>query len=238
MSTLAEQVVTQLKTDMDNVYDAGYQKGKSEGGGEDYLRLVSSFNIKGLGVFDTEEVVLNLDKLTSFDRCIYVDWGTEGYPNTKVRRLTLNCKLPIINARQAFFHPNVSSGTPDTKVERITLNADFSKCINMLNLISNFSALTVIDGTPLDFSSSTNNGNILDNCTNVEEIRIVPNSIKVNTSVVSAKNLSSESVQSLIDALADLTGQTTQTITFHADVKNELSEEQRAIITSKNWTLA
>jgi hypothetical protein len=27
MSTLAEQVVEQLKTDMDNVYDAGYQKG-------------------------------------------------------------------------------------------------------------------------------------------------------------------------------------------------------------------
>ena len=28
--SLAEQVITQLKTDFDNVYDAGYQKGVSE----------------------------------------------------------------------------------------------------------------------------------------------------------------------------------------------------------------
>lgn len=44
MNTLAEEVVEQLKTDMDNVYDAGYQKGKSEGGGGEGLD-VSKFGI-------------------------------------------------------------------------------------------------------------------------------------------------------------------------------------------------
>ena len=46
MSTLAEQVVEQLKTDMDNVYDAGYQKGKSEGGISSIDYLSRYFNIE------------------------------------------------------------------------------------------------------------------------------------------------------------------------------------------------
>lgn len=50
--------------------------------------------------------------------------------------------------------------------------------------------------------------------------------------------LTVESVQSIIDALADLTGSTTQTLTLHANVKIKLTETQIASITSKNWTLA
>lgn len=50
--------------------------------------------------------------------------------------------------------------------------------------------------------------------------------------------LSDASVQNIIDVLADLTGQTAKVITFHADVKAKLTEEQIATITSKNWTLA
>ena len=50
--------------------------------------------------------------------------------------------------------------------------------------------------------------------------------------------LTVESVQSIIDALADLTGSTTQTLTLHANVKPKLTDEQIASITSKNWTLA
>lgn len=50
--------------------------------------------------------------------------------------------------------------------------------------------------------------------------------------------LTIESLQSIIDVLADLTGQTAQTITLHADVKAQLTEEQISTITSKNWTLA
>ena len=50
--------------------------------------------------------------------------------------------------------------------------------------------------------------------------------------------LTNESIQSIIDALKDLTGGTALTIRFHATVKNKLTDEQRAQITSKNWTLA
>lgn len=49
--------------------------------------------------------------------------------------------------------------------------------------------------------------------------------------------LSNESVQSIIDHLKDLTGATTQTLTFHKDVGARLTEAQKAVITAKNWTL-
>jgi hypothetical protein len=38
--------------------------------------------------------------------------------------------------------------------------------------------------------------------------------------------------------LVDLTGATTQTLTFNKDVKAKLTETQIATITNKNWTLA
>ena len=50
--------------------------------------------------------------------------------------------------------------------------------------------------------------------------------------------LNDASVQSIIDHLKDLTGATAQTLTFHADVGAKLTDEQKAAITAKNWTLA
>lgn len=47
--------------------------------------------------------------------------------------------------------------------------------------------------------------------------------------------LGADSVQSIIDCLADLTGQTTQTLTLHANIA--LTDDQKATISGKNWTL-
>lgn len=49
--------------------------------------------------------------------------------------------------------------------------------------------------------------------------------------------LTSASVQSVIDHLKDLTGQTAQTVTFHNTVGNNMTAAQKAAITAKNWTL-
>lgn len=49
--------------------------------------------------------------------------------------------------------------------------------------------------------------------------------------------LTDASVQNIIDHLADLTGKTAQTLTFYATVGEKLTEEQKAAITAKNWTL-
>ena len=71
----------------------------------------------------------------------------------------------------------------------------------------------------------------------LEEIRFEG---KIFTSIGFSQSplLTNESVQSIIDALADLTEETTQTLSLHADVKATLTEEQLASITQKNWTVA
>lgn len=52
------------------------------------------------------------------------------------------------------------------------------------------------------------------------------------------KNLTNASAESVIYHLKDLTGATSLTIKFHADVTSALTAEQKAEITRRNWTLA
>lgn len=74
-------------------------------------------------------------------------------------------------------------------------------------------------------------------CSALENITI-EGKIYMKLSFGGCSKLSNESVQSIIDALGDLTNTTAQTITFHATVKGNLTETQIASITSNNWTLA
>lgn len=61
--------------------------------------------------------------------------------------------------------------------------------------------------------------------------------IPVNISFAKSSKLSNASIQSIIDHLKDLTGQTAKTLTFHATVGGKLTDAQKATITAKNWTL-
>ena len=80
-------------------------------------------------------------------------------------------------------------------------------------------------------------GQPFNNCSKLENVTF-EGELKLSISFVTSPLLSDASIQNIIDCLSDLTGQTAQTITFHADVKAKLTDEQIATITSKNWTLA
>lgn len=62
---------------------------------------------------------------------------------------------------------------------------------------------------------------------------------KIGTNVWfnSSSALDDETVQSIIDALADLTGSTAQTLTLHPTVGAKLTQTQKDAIAAKNWTL-
>lgn len=51
-------------------------------------------------------------------------------------------------------------------------------------------------------------------------------------------SLNSAAIDNILNKAADLTEEVSQTITFAADVYNALTEEQKSLATSKNWTLA
>ena len=74
------------------------------------------------------------------------------------------------------------------------------------------------------------------NTPTLENLKIVPQTIKTSVTFVWCPLLTAESIQSIIDGLA--TVETAQTLTLHAGVKAKLTEEQLATITSKNWNLA
>lgn len=114
---------------------------------------------------------------------------------------------------------------------------DVSKTADLSYLISNNSALRSIeklilaDGTQR-FSAYSFNGNPA-----LEEIRfegVIGSSLAIKDSPL----LSSDSVQSIIDCLKDLTGATAQTLTLHSDVIGRMTTEQTQEIRNKNWTLA
>ena len=195
---------------------------------ENLMRLAFAPKFSSLGVFDKEEVILNLDCAESLDRMLYADWGYTQTNNTKVKHLVLNCARSIFNARQI-------TCTYDEVLEHLTLNADFSKCTNCIQMFNSAVALRVIDGTPLNLSSSTNNTNMLHGSGMVEEIRFVPNTIKVSIGLQGSTKLSNATIQSIVDGLAEVA--TAQTLTLHADVGAKLTDEQKANITAKNWTL-
>ena len=68
-------------------------------------------------------------------------------------------------------------------------------------------------------------------------VRFVANTIKLSIAFAQSDNLSTETIQSIIDGLADLTGGTAQTLTLHSTVGSKLTDTQKATITAKNWTL-
>ena len=120
-------------------------------------------------------------------------------------------------------------------LEEIEILGDTSKITNYVQAFYYRPMLKRITGDPFDFSSCTNANNMFGGCRFLQEFYPKANTIKVSISFANSPDLIPECKQAIIDGLADLTGQTTQTITFHKDAV--LTEEQKATITLKNWTL-
>lgn len=80
--------------------------------------------------------------------------------------------------------------------------------------------------------------NTFGGCKKLTTIAEIEGEIATNFNVSVCSNLDSLTVNNIINALADMTGETAKTLTLHADVKARLTQDQIAQITNKNWTLA
>lgn len=113
---------------------------------------------------------------------------------------------------------------------------DLSKATNLAEMFSyaNYGIIrkiTLNDAGTQDLSTMFHGGMV-----SLKEIRF-EGVIGSNFRPQWSGTLSDESVQSIIDHLKDLTGQTAKTLTFHASVGARLTEAQKAAITAKNWNL-
>ena len=185
-------------------------------------------------VFPFEELELSFPNIASYNGSITFQ-GSTG-----LKKVKLIADNPEVNMSCGNMFTTKNNSTYNDDLQIIDLSEFKIGITSFTNSFSNNRELVSILGT-LDMSRLTSvNGlvNIFKNCYKLKEVRFAKETIKYNLPLVQCSLLSDTSIQSIIDGLADLTGQTTQTITFHKDVKTKLTEEQISQITSKNWTLA
>ena len=90
----------------------------------------------------------------------------------------------------------------------------------------------------LNFSkSSMSINNVFASCSALVNFSVVAGSIKKQFNIADSPLLSDESIQSIIDGLADLTGSPSSKVIFHTDVVTRLTQEQVLQITNKNWSI-
>jgi hypothetical protein len=111
---------------------------------------------------------------------------------------------------------------------------DLSNCTTLSYAFMSCSSLETID--KLILSDKISYVTAFDWCSALKNITI-EGVIGKSIGFPQSSQLTSESVDSIINALKDLTGATAQTLTLHATVGGALTAEQKAAITAKNWTL-
>lgn len=172
----------------------------------------------------TKPMVFHFEEATSLQHCFYSTF-------LFCPKITVYVSEKCTNMAHAFRY----GGFDETStIEEIEVLGDTSKITSYNQAFYYRPLLKRIKGY-FDFSSCTNVSNMFGGCVCLQEFYPVANTIKVPISFANSPNLIPECKQAIIDGLADLTGQTTQTITFYKNIV--LTEEQKATITLKNWTL-
>ena len=118
------------------------------------------------------------------------------------------------------------------------MNWLFYECINLTTLdLSNFE-MSSVTSTSLMFHKCNSLKNIIGTHT-IEEVQEgsvnAMRGLKVSISFSESQNLERASILALFYGLADLTGNTKQTISLHATAKARLTADDIKIATDKNW---
>lgn len=194
-----------------NIYRMFYQTTFPEGYELDLIvkNSVNSTPASDMMGFLNQAKGLKSVKLSFIDKgaTLSANYCFAGYSSTDVD----NLELIDISGMACTFSSFAGAFQNRTSLKSIIGDIDLTGCINVNSAFYNCLALEDVE-----FAQGT-----------------IPKSIQFNNS----PNLSDTSIQSIIDGLADLTGGTQQTITFHADVKAKLTDEQKTTITNKNWLL-
>lgn len=160
---------------------------------------------------------LNLKNASETTYCLY--------DCKKLKRIK---KLDISNSKDV---SNFFSG--DYLLEEIPY-IDTSKVQKFNNFATNNYSLKVIKN--LDFTSCISASNMVSRCYSLMEIENISN-INVALSFSDCTLLSHETLIKILNALVDLTGQTSKTLTLGAANKAKLTNEELQIAINKNWSV-
>lgn len=216
--------------DYDTAYNEGYDNGYAKGETDGYnngianapnpLEYANSLNSTYLGATFPEnyEMTINIPLITSMNACFQ---GATG-----ITKLTIkgNVAGNVISMTGAFRVPTLE--ILDLSEFNAIIGADGKHIFNGAKVLKEVKGI-------LDYTNVTQCSGAFNICYELEEIRFKENSIGVSISFSHSSKLTAESVQSIIDGLA--TVETAQTLTLNSAIV--LTDEQKAQISSKNWTL-
>lgn len=151
--------------------------------------------------------------------------------NLKSIKISLETAPESISCSNMFAFNLVNTPT----LEMIDLTELNTKPSNSLNMFRYQRVLKRILGE-LDLSATSSVANMFQNCEALVDVEFTSQTIKISISFAWSSNLSDASIQSIIDGLVDLTGSTTQTISWHSTVLDKLTTEQYDQIIAKNWS--
>ena len=204
----------------------------------------------GATTFPTKAVV-NLPNATDVYQA-FTQWNTEPIPI--VEELTVNAlNINVANSQtcmgQMFsYNLGVKKVILNMPNESQYMNSAFSSASNLEEVVLGFSTKNIKDYASsfanckklkkisgvLDFSSATSVNWMFSSCTDLNEVTFEPNTLSLSISLANSSKLTSVSVQSIIDGLA--TVEAAQTLTLNKAIV--LTDEQKATINAKGWTLA
>ena len=219
--SIAEKL-TAVAENQQRVYDAGFTAGQAEGGGGGYTQEEMDKAVAD-AIEDGKQAEYDRfwdDFQQNGERRHY--WG--GFCRWSDE--TFKPKYPLVMKEHGYaFRDSMITVLPpitivDSSVVQLLYDARYLKSVEKLTFQQRVTK----------FSTT------FQNCTALEHI-IIDGEIAGAVSFQHSSLLDNESIQSIIDSLVDLTGQTALTLTLHATVGANLTDEQKATITAKNWTL-
>lgn len=141
---------------------------------------------------------------------------------------TYNPKQPVVitkgTAEMTFIYSKITNTKVPIEIRVASAGMMFANC-DLLKTIPY-----------IGFFGVTNTGSIFSGCYELENVTF-DGEITTGFGFGNCSKLTNASVQSYIDHLADLTGQTSPKVVFHANVGKQLTEVQKATFTTKNYTI-
>lgn len=159
------------------------------------------------------------------------DWFMRGAEN--VKKLTLICENPATTQNPVMM---ASLCNLISTLETVDLSRFRPKISNLTSAFSTNPMLKEIVGE-IDYSLCTHLTNTFSGDYELENIRVTPGSIRSTFYINGSPKLTAQTVESILEGLADLTGGEAQILHLHKTVGENLTEAQKAAITAKNWTL-
>lgn len=245
---LAEKVggIKDPQASYDEGYNVGFAEGKAIG---DYVSNATTITFSNVSADDATALRhypnLNIPRAATLRKCFEENHAVETIgdifaPNAlEVSRMFQNA-TNITEVGKITYTQGYASGAFFNCTKLVKIGGIVGFITSAYELFKGCIALEEIT-EPLDFSKMENayeHKNAFSGCANLRWLRFVIGSIRYNLGLNDCTKLSAESWESIINGLADLTGQTACTLTVPKSAEVPLTETQRATATAKNWTIA